>query len=239
MKLYQKTYGAGIDKNIVVAITGYAQGDPDTADPSDMGVVMLQPLEVKSRLGSEPLPEGESPVSYSKAGEAYCVPFEVFFGKQQSGQPNYEEVPVEGSIQLLYQILRTEEDTSIFSLYTAYIQYRIRVQHEMLHVLGYYRNRLDNQVVRFIGTAMAGTEAYAVVQRPADGSLDPVVLRPVDNVDPVTEDGVRDIWNGLQLIPLKEFTSMYWFSDSDCQLLYEYIGLTYPLTGYLGIEEEE
>lgn len=228
MMLYQKTYGKNTGKNTVVAIVGYANGDPDTTTESDMGMVVLQPLEIKSRLGSEPLPEGEYPVSYSISGVAYCVPFTVFFGEQESGKPNYEAVPLEVPVDYLNQILQSEMNKSLFSLHTSHIQYRIRVQHKMLHVLGYYRNRLDRQIVRFIGTATGEGDTYAVVQDIDKGSLDPVIVRPVGTTDPVTEDGRRDIWNGLQLIPMKEFTSLYWFSETDCRLLYEYIGLSEP-----------
>lgn len=228
MKLYQKTYGKNMDKNVVVAVIGYAQGDPDESSEADMGYVILQPLGVKSKCGSERLLEGESPVTYGIAGDSYCVPFEVFMGKQEPGHPNYEEVPLKIPVEELDNLIQPSIKDSIFALHTGYIHTRISTQHKMLHVLGYYRNRLTNQVVQFLGTATAGPDPYVVVQRPGEGSLDPVEVRPVGGTaDPITLEGVHDIWNGLQLIPMKEFTSLYWFSDTECKTLYEYLGLEY------------
>lgn len=231
VQLYQKTYGMNCHEGRVCAVMGQAWRSPeDVADETeaDRGYIILQPLLQISNLGPEPLPEGEPEYTYKQDGPPICVDYHTFMGTCRAGQPIYElRGGVYEDVLHAFHCLHGSILGNALQVYTEYCQHRIRVRHEMLHVLGWYKHTQTQQVVRFLGTSLVGTEPYVVLQRLHEGSIDPVLLRPVTNADPINEDGRRDIWNGLEIVPLRDFTSVYWVDETKCQLLYEYIGLEY------------
>ena len=203
---------------------GSAEDSPAGLDKLD---VILQPLKLNqsSESGTQ-VDATEDSLKYIADGHAILVQAEVFYGAHQAGLPCYEYV---GSLDDpdLYKEVNSYFLTDTFQASVAYIPNRMEILMTMLHVLGWYRDRVTRRVYRYVGLGTYGKEAMVVLQDPKLGSLDPVLVRPVQGIEPVTEDGARDIWNGLQILPLEVFTAIYWLNSKESITRYEYLGQDY------------
>lgn len=219
--IYQATHGAEANRDTYYALVGLVR--PDSIQTKRPAVV-LQPLKKREAVSALESDDDES--KYVIDNIPVVVPEEVFLGSYRTGQPNYELIEALNDASLVNMISKAN-NLLTFQASIDYLHIRDQaIRTDMLHLLGWYRNRTTLQVVRFLGVSTHGTQILAVLQD-STGSLDPVWLYPVQGIDPVTEDGVKDIWNAIHLIPLSEFTATEWVTDDERVTCYEYLGQDY------------
>lgn len=226
--IYQQTWAVESAKHVYYALVGTVDGETGlNHDAPSHQVVILQPLELTVAYGPEIHMEPvDASHKYKAAGRPIMICLDTFLGTYREGQPNFEFVENLRAEDIYQEAVKgIQQDT--FNLGLDYIAQRLKIRHRMLHTLGWYENNHTKQVVRFLGVAMVGADAMAVLQDPHRGSLDPVILRPVQGLDPLTDEGIPDIWNGLQIMPLADFTAIYWVNEFECKPCYAYLGQDY------------